>query len=223
MSHDHAGHRTRLRQRLLRDPQSLLDHELIESLLTFALPRCDTKPMAKELLARFGSVRGVLFASPDQVAEVPGLGPAVQALWCTFQEILARAEAEPVARKAQFTSPEQVAGFLRTRLAHRPKEEFWVLLLNTKNHFLHLACIAQGTIDQTAAYPREIAEIALRHRASGIIMVHNHPSGDPTPSAADQDLTNRLRRICSDLGLRFLDHIIIGNPGFYSFQANAHL
>ena len=223
MSHDHAGHRARLRQRLLRDPQGLLDYELVEMLLTFALPRRDTKPMAKELLARFGSVRGILFAPPEQVAQIPGLGPAVQALWSTFQELLARAEAEPVARKEQFTSPEQGAGFLRARLALRPKEEFWVLFLNTKNRFQHLARIAQGTIDQTAAYPREIAELALRHHASGIIVVHNHPSGDPTPSPTDHDLTERLGRICADLGLRFLDHIIVGNPDFYSFHANGHL
>ncbi len=220
---DHLGHRARLRQRLAHDPRGLLDHELLELLLTFALPRRDTKPMAKALLARFGSLRAALLADPAQLVDIPGLGPATQTLWQTLQELVARMEAEPVARREQFQSPEQVARFLRPRLAHRPKEEFWVLLLDTKNRFLHLSCLTKGTVDQTAAYPREIAELALRHHASGLIVAHNHPSGDPIPSAADTELTARLARLCTDLGLRFLDHIIIGDPDFYSFQDHRRL
>jgi DNA repair protein RadC len=219
MNHpDSSGHRSRLRHRLRHDPQSLLDHELLELLLTYALPRRDTKPMAKELLARFGSLRATLWADPHQVHLVPGLGEASATLWLLLQELWARMEAEPVGAREQFTSPGQVAGFLRARLAHRPKEEFWVLLLDTKNRFLHLSRLSQGTVDQTAAYPREVAELALRHHASAIIIAHNHPSGDPTPSTADRELTLRLHRVCTDLGIRLLDHIIMGNPNFFSFQ-----
>ena len=214
----YLGHRERLRKRINTAPRSMADHELLELLLTYALPRKDTKPMAKEMLARFGSIGQALGAAPERVQEVPGLGQGTATFWRTIQECLARKANAPVHQRAQFSSPDQVREMLCSRLGHLTKEEFWVLLVDNQNRLIIFEPVLRGTVDQTAAYPREIIEMALRHHASGIILVHNHPGGDLNPSSQDKILTESMARLCADLGLRLLDHIIVAGNNFSSFR-----
>jgi len=213
------GHRQRLRERLAADPRALSDYELLELLLTHVLPRRDTKPVAKDMITRFGSLADALQADPDRLYEVPGLGEAAASLWRTLRECGARAACRPLAAREQFSSPEQVRDMVCSRLGHLTKEEFWVILVDNQNRLIRFERVFRGTVDQTAAYPREILELALRHHASGLILVHNHPGGDPTPSYQDRLLTETMGRLAADLGLRLLDHIIVTGRTCSSFRA----
>lgn len=215
----HLGHRARLRQRLEHDPRALSDHEVLELLLTYALPRRDTKPMAKEMIARFGSLGQALLASPRRVTEIAGLGEGAAAFWQVLHECRARSACGSVARREKFSSPEQVRDMVCSRLGHLTKEEFWVILVDNQNRLISFERVFQGTVDQTAAYPREILELALRRHAGGLILVHNHPGGNTTPSSQDQALTETVGRLASDLGLRLLDHIIVTSESCSSFRA----
>lgn len=215
----YIGHRQRLRERLNAAPRGLADYELLELLLTYAVPRKDTKPAAKAMLYRFRSLGGCLAAAPEHVAEIPGLGESTITFWRTLQECLARKADSVLTNKEKFTSPDQVRDLVCSRLGHLTKEEFWILLVDNQNRLILFDQVLRGTVDQTAAYPREILELALRHHASGIILVHNHPGGDPTPSQQDRALTETISRLCSDLGLRLLDHLIVVGNDFSSFRA----
>lgn len=213
------GHRSRLRDRFNAAPLAVADYELLELLLTYALPRKDTKAPAKELLRQFGSLQDVLAAAPERIAEIPGLGPGTATLWRILQECQARRANAPLVCRETFTSPEQVRELVCSRLGHLSKEEFWVLLVDNQNRLISFERIQQGTVDQTAAYPREILELALKRHASGLILVHNHPGGNPSPSEPDKQLTTRLSRISEDLGLRLLDHLIVAGNTFTSFRS----
>lgn len=213
------GHRARLRDRFNAAPLALADYELLELLLTYALPRKDTKPLAKELLQRFGSLQEVLAASPERIADIAGLGTGTATLWRLLQECQARRAITPLTRRETFTSPDQVRELVCSRLGHLSKEEFWVLLVDNQNRLIAFERVHQGTVDQTAAYPREILELALKYHASGLILVHNHPGGDTTPSQPDRHLTTRLSRISEELGLRLLDHLIVAGNSFSSLRA----
>ncbi len=208
-----------MRERIATAPRSLADHELLELLLTYAIPRKDTKAIAKEMLLRFGSVGGCLGAAPERLAEIPGLGQATVSFWRTLQECMARKAHAPLQERVKFSSPDQVRELVCSRLGHLTKEEFWLLLVDNQNRLVLFEPIMRGTVDQTAAYPREIIEVALRHHASGIILVHNHPGGNPQPSHQDKVLTESLSHLCAELGLRLLDHLIVVGSDFSSFRA----
>lgn len=213
------GHRARLRTRLAKNPQDLADYELLELLLAHALPRKDTKPMAKALLARFGSMDEVLRTDPDRLTEVQGLGQGVAMFWRLLQECHARRAQDCVRDKVKFSSPEQVRSMVCARLGHLAKEEFWVILVDNQNRLINFERVFSGTVDQTAAYPREILELTLRHKASGLILVHNHPGGDPTPSVQDKNLTESVSRGAKELGIRLLDHLIVTGETYSSFRS----
>lgn len=223
MVEHHLGHRQRLRERLKASPRSLADYELLELLLTYVLPRRDTKPLAKDILARFGSLDRALMADPAALRDIPGLGDAVVTFWTALRECLVRKSAAPLTRRETFSSPEQVRELVRARLGGLTKEEFWVILTDSQNRLLRFERVSRGTVDQTPAYPREILELALRHHASGVILVHNHPGGSPNPSRQDRELTDTLSRLSSELGLRLLDHLIVAGDDFVSFRASGLL
>lgn len=223
MVEHHLGHRQRLRERLNASPRSLADYELLELLLTYVLPRRDTKPLAKDILARFGSLDRALMVEPAALRDIPGLGDAVVTFWTALRECLVRKSAAPLARRETFSSPEQVRELARARLGGLTKEEFWVILTDSQNRLLRFEQVSRGTVDQTPAYPREILELALRHHASGVILVHNHPGGNPNPSRQDRELTDTLSRLSSELGLRLLDHLIVAGDDFVSFRASGLL
>jgi DNA repair protein RadC len=214
----YIGHRKRLKQKFKENSQVLEDYEILELLLGYCLPRKDTKPLAKELLSRFGSLKGVFHARPQELCQVQGLGQGVELFWLLLQEYWARLGREQLPRKQTLSSPLAVLEAVRRRIGFSGKESFWLALVDNKNRLLDLVCVSQGTVDQACIYPREIFRPALENEASGIILVHNHPGGDPRPSVQDQELTRRLQGTGQELGLRVLDHLIVAEDSYYSFQ-----
>jgi DNA repair protein RadC len=217
------GHRQRLRERLLRDPLELADYELLELLLGVVITRRDTKPLAKELLKRFGTLRGVMNARPEELRKVEGFGPALEAFWSLWREMWARVREAPVQERTSLTSPQEVAELAMARLGNSPAEEFWMVAVDNKNRLMGWERISKGTVDQAPVYVREVLAMALKRQASGIILVHNHPGGDPKPSAQDVELTKRLVSSSRDLGIRVLDHLVVTDGSYYSFQAEGRI
>lgn len=202
----------------MKNPRSLADYEIIELALACVLPRRDTKPLAKELISRLGSFKEVFQASGQRLQEVPGLGPGVEMFWTLLAEVRARMSEAPVAEKAVFSSPTEVAQLAMARFGHLRTEEFWVALVDNKNRLLAWEKVSEGTVDQTMVYVREVLLLALRRQATGMILVHNHPGGDPRPSSQDVELTRRLVRAGIDLGVRVLDHLVVTDREYSSFQ-----
>ena len=212
----HAGHRARLRERLAREAQAVAYYEVLELLLGYALPRRDTKPLAKELLRRFGSIRGAVDARPDELAQVPGFGPGLAAFWQVLREVLARRASSPLRQREVLATPEAVAHMARERLAALPHEESWVALVDAQNRLIAWERLCRGGVSAVPLQPRDVLEAALGRKASGIILVHNHPGGDARPSQPDVALTQGLQRLAPQLGLRFLDHVIVTDGDCYS-------
>ncbi|MDR0816517.1 MAG: DNA repair protein RadC [Desulfovibrio sp.] len=214
----HKGHRARLRARLERDPSVMADYEVLELLLGYGLTRKDTRPLAEDLLRRFGSMRGVLDARPDELMHVVGFGPGLMAIWRVLRELLARYAASAVRRREELATPQAVAKMARARLAGCPHEECWMALVNSRNGLIAWERLRRGSISAVPVHPRDVLEVALAHKASGIILVHNHPGGSPEPSGADLTLTEELRQLAPRMGLRFLDHVIVTEGDCYSIM-----
>lgn len=219
----YQGHRQRLRKRLFDDSRKLADYELLEVLLGFVILRKDTKPLAKELLRRFKNLRGVFAAQPQELQEVEGFGDSAAAFWVALNELKARIDEAPVQSRVVFSNPKVVADLAKARLGDKVSEEFWVAFLDNKNRLMSWELVSTGTVDQAPVYPREVLRLALERKASGIVMVHNHPGGDPRPSKSDVDITMRVSRAAQDLGVRMLDHVIVAESDFFSFQSQGML
>ncbi|MGE4296591.1 MAG: DNA repair protein RadC [Desulfovibrionaceae bacterium] len=217
------GHRERLRGRLAKDARALADYEVLELLLAQVVVRRDTKPLAKALLERFGTIRAVLEAKPEALRTVPGFGPALESFWVLLREVRARWSEEPLAKKAVLDQPKAVADMAMARLGHKTEEEFWVALVDTGNRLIAFEPLSRGTVDRTAIYPREVLALALKHAARSIILVHNHPGGNPMPSAQDEEMTKRIGQAAKDLDVRLLEHIIVTEDDYYSFQMHRKL
>lgn len=214
------GHRDRLRTRF-RDggAQALADYEVLELLLFRSIPRRDVKALAKALIARFGSLADVLSAPHDRLCEVPGLKSAT-----AVDLALVRAAADALARgavagKEILSSWSQVLDYCRTTMAFGEVEQFRILFLDKKNWLVRDEVQQSGTVDHTPVYPREVVKRALELGASALILAHNHPSGDPTPSRADIVMTNAIARAAHPLGVRVHDHVIVGRQGHASLRA----
>ena len=214
----YIGHRSRLKERLEENAASLQDYEVLELVLGYALPRRDTKPLAKALLGHFGTLAGVYGARPEELADVSGVGPGLVTFWRLWREYWARVEESELRQREACGSPEVIADMARARLGYLGKEELWLACLDTKNRLLAFVPVNQGTVNQAVAYPREILAVALRREAAAIVLVHNHPGGDPLPSKEDRDLTRRIAFLAQEMGLRLLDHIIVAEKKYYSFQ-----
>ena len=219
----YTGHRERLRQRLGRDSRQLADYEVLELLLGYVLRRSDTKPLAKALLARFGTIRGVFSARPEDLRRLEGFGPGLETFWSLWRETWARLSESPLHEKEVLGSPEAVAAMAMARLGHKATEEFWMALVDTKNRLVGWEPLAQGTVDQAAVYVREVMHTALRFEAHGIVLVHNHPGGSPEPSNEDKAFTARAVEAARTLGIRLLDHIIVAESGYFSFHSEGLL
>ncbi|MDR3358561.1 MAG: DNA repair protein RadC [Desulfovibrio sp.] len=219
--HPHNGHRARLRAKLARDVTALADYEILELFLGYGLTRKDTRPLAEELLRRFKNVRGVLDARPDELLHVPGFGPGLVGLWQVLRELLARYVASPVRKREELATPRAVADMARARLAGCPHEECWIALVNSKNGLIAWERLKLGGVNAVPVQPREVLEIALASKASGIILVHNHPGGSPEPSEEDIALTKELLQLAPRMGLRFLDHVIVTEGDCYSATQRA--
>ena len=217
------GHRRRLRERFQRYGSQMEDYEILELLLTYALPRRDTKPLAKELLERFGNLKGVLAADPRELRDVPGFGPGLERFWALWREFWARLEQQELAPKVRVDCPERVAETARRRLGYEAVESLWAALLDNKNRLITFHELRRGSVDHVPIQAREVLTPALEYKASALILVHNHPGGDPTPSGQDLELTKRLQEVASELGIRVLDHIVVAEETHRSLRGEGIL
>jgi DNA repair protein RadC len=217
---DTAGHRARLRQRLNdTGGDGLLDHELIEYLLALAIPRRDTKPLAKALLREFGGIGGLLTADAQALSRVPGMGEtSIAALKIAHAAAIRLVKAE-IADRPVLANWQALLDYLRADMAHHPIERVRVLHLNTRNMLIRDELMSEGSIDQAAVHIREVIRRAIDLGSAAIILVHNHPSGDPSPSRADIDLTRSIMEAGKRLNIAVHDHIIIGTGGHASLRA----
>jgi len=218
------GHRARMRQRLLaRGPDSLADYEMLEMLLFFAQPKGDTKPLAKALINKFGSFAAVLAAPQRELAAVNGLGDhSVAAIKLVQAASLRMSQAELIDRPI-LNQWGLLIDYLTAVLARERIEHFRVLYLDTRNRLLADEAQARGTVNHTPVYPREVVKRALELQATAMILVHNHPSGDPTPSAEDVAMTQEVNAAAAALGVTLHDHVIIGNGRWRSLRQDGLL
>ncbi|ODT15699.1 MAG: hypothetical protein ABS35_30675 [Kaistia sp. SCN 65-12] len=215
-----VGHRERLKTRF-RDQggEAVADYELLELILFQAVPRRDTKPLAKALLARFGTFSDVLAAPEARLVEVPGIGPSVATHLKLVHAAATRYARGAVRQRPLLGSWSAVIDYCRAAMAYEEKEQFRILFLDRKNVLIADEVQQVGTVDHTPVYPREVMKRALELSATAIVLVHNHPSGDPTPSRADIDMTKTIVEIAQPLGIAVHDHIIVGRQGHASFRA----
>jgi len=217
------GHRKRLKERLMENSRALADYEVLELLLSYVNFRRDNKPMAKDMLERFKTIRGVYMARGGEMRDIEGFGPGYEQFWALLREFWARVNEHPLHKRAVLNCPEVVAGMAQARLGPAESEEFWVALVDNKNRLVGWDQVSKGTVDQAAVYPREVLSLALTRKASGVILVHNHPGSDPKPSIQDVELTKRIKTAASEINLRVLDHIIVTESRFFSFQTEGIL
>ena len=213
-------HRERMRERFQElGGESLRDYELLEMILFQALPRVDTKPIAKALLARFGSFAEVLAAPPARLVEVKGVGDRaahhLKVVYAAAQRFLK----DPVKQGQLLDSWTAVVDYCRAAMAYEPIEQFRILFLDKRNVLIADEVQQSGTVDHTPVYPREVVKRALELSSTAIILVHNHPSGDPTPSRADINMTKSIVDIAKPLGIAVHDHLIVGKKGHASFRS----
>lgn len=219
-----ADHRQRLRARFADGgAQAVAEYELLELILFRAIPRQDVKPLARALLDTFGDLAGVISAPPARLRQVRGAGDAV-----VLELKLVEAAAQRMARARVLNRPvlsswNALLDYCHTAMAHRSTEQFRILFLDRKNVLIADEEQAKGTVDHVPVYPREVVKRALELDASALILVHNHPSGDPTPSQADIAMTAQIAQACQALGLTLHDHLVIGRAREVSFRAEGLL
>jgi len=217
----YINHRKRLRERFRKTgADGMHDYELLELLLTFSIPRRDVKPVAKRLISRFGGLSGVLDADQKKLEELNGVGDMSATLIRLVKELYSTYLAENMKKGDALSSPDAVLKFVRVRLSGMSNEAFMVIFMNVKNEVIDYTILHEGTVDNVAVYPRRIVESALSRHAAGIILVHNHPSGNPMPSKEDKALTRDIADAAITLDIRVLDHIIVGKDGYFSFMEN---
>lgn len=213
------GHRERLRERFRRAGlEGFADYELVELLLTFVIPRRDTKPLAKVLVERFGGLKGVLDAGPADLSQVDGIGAQAAVFLPLIKAVFKRYFEWEVRETDPLTSPEAVVAYARAHLEGLKNEVFDVIYLSTKNRVIARDRLSEGTLDRSAVYPRRVLAGAFQHNAAAMIFVHNHPSGDPKPSPEDRALTRLLAQVAKGVDVSVLDHLIIGNGRYFSFR-----
>jgi DNA repair protein RadC len=216
----YLGHRDRLRERALAGGLAALpDYEILELQLFRAIPRGDVKPLAKQLLARFGSLGGVLGATADELKTVKGVGEALALDLKLLHETSLRTAREAVGKRPVISSWSALLAYVKTALAHEAREQFRVLFLDKKNQLIADEVMNRGTVDHAPVYPREVMRRALELSARAVILVHNHPSGDPTPSAADIDMTRQVVDAGRPLRIAVHDHLIAARDGVASLKA----
>ena len=222
---DHRrDHRSRLRHRFMEGGAAAMpDYELLELILFRALPRGDTKPLAKRLLKTFGDLNRVMAASPARIKDVNGAGQAVVEQLKIMEAVAHRMARAQVIQKPILSSWDSLLGYLQTAMAHQQIEQFRVLYLDRKNVLIADEEQGKGTVDHVPVYPREVVKRALELNASALILVHNHPSGDPSPSEADIEMTYAIRDAAQVLGIVLHDHLIIGKATELSFRSQGLL
>ncbi len=216
----YLGHRKRLRERFMSSgADALADYELMELVLFRALPRSDTKPLAKTLIDRFGSFAEVISAPPSRLQEVKGVGETVTTELKLIQAASLRLQQSSILDKTPLQSWSQLIAYCRSSMAYKETEQFRILFMDKKNILIADEVQQEGTVDHTPVYTREVIKRALELSASAIILVHNHPSGDVTPSRADINMTKQIIEAAEKLNITVHDHLIIGREGHASLKS----
>ncbi|MGB4106414.1 MAG: DNA repair protein RadC [Alphaproteobacteria bacterium] len=213
------GHRDRLRQRFRDAPASLADYELLELVLFLAIPQRDVKPLAKSLIARFGNLPGVMNAPADELTKIDGIKENTALALKSITALSHRALKAELMKKPVLNSWDRLMDYCTATMAHETREHFRILFLNKKNEIIADEIQGSGTVDHTPAYPREIMKRALELGATALILVHNHPSGDPKPSAADIEMTRQILRAAEPFNIIIHDHVIVSKNGYSSFKS----
>jgi DNA repair protein RadC len=216
----YLGHRHRLRDRLLeKGPESLADYELLELLLALALPRVDVKPLAKTLIKEFGSFAGAISADPAALLKVKGMGEGAIAGHKTVRAAALLMTKQELLKQPVIANWQKLLDYCRISLAEEKTEQFHLLFLDHKNALIAHERQQKGTVDHAPVYPREVVKRALELQASAIIMLHNHPSGDPTPSKDDVTMTKAVAAAAEKLGILLHDHVVVGRKGHASLRS----
>lgn len=219
-----ADHRKRLRTRFMEGGAGAMpDYELLELVLFRAIPRQDVKPLAHLLMAEFGDFNRVVSAPLDRLRSIKGVGDAVIIELKVVEAAAQRLARARILNRHVISSWDALVDYCYTTMAHRETEQFRVLFLDRKNVLIADEEQGKGTVDHVPVYPREVAKRALELNASALILVHNHPSGDPTPSQSDIDMTNQMEKACGALGLTLHDHLIVGKSRELSFKSEGYL
>jgi DNA repair protein RadC len=220
----HSDHRKRLRGRFMDGgAQAMPDYELLELVLFRAIPRRDVKPLAKTLMQTFGDFNRVITAPAGRLRQISGVGESVVQEFKIVEAAAHRLARAKVMQRHIISNWDAVLDYCHTTMAHRETEQFRVLFLDRKNVLIADEEQAKGTVDHVPVYPREVVKRALELNASAIILVHNHPSGDPTPSEADISMTAQINDACAALGLTLHDHLIVGKSAELSFRSAGYL
>jgi DNA repair protein RadC len=222
---DYLGHRQRLKTRFEETGfQGFQDYEALEFLLYFAIPRKDTKPIARSLLKRFNSFTGVIHADAQELEKIKGMGPhaalylkAIGAAVGFYFDERARQE------DFQFTNLEQVVDYFRALIGGKPNEVMRILYLNSKNRLIYAENLSEGTVSEAVAFPRKIVEGALKYRATTVIIGHNHPGGLPEPSENDDAVTGEIDKALHTVGITLQEHIIVATDGYFSYRQAGQL
>jgi DNA repair protein RadC len=215
----YQGDRERLRDRFMKGSEALPDYELLELILFRAIPRRDVKPLAKALVARFGGFAEALNAPPERLREVAGLGEAAIVEFRIVREAALRLAQAKVMKREVISSWQALLDYCSASMAYNSVEQFRILFLDRQNVLIADEVQQTGTVDHTPVYPREVVKRALELNASALILVHNHPSGDPTPSQADIEMTRRIAGTAEPLGIQLHDHLVIGKGRHASFKS----
>jgi len=220
----HLGHRERLKKRFVDTRgEGLADYEVLELLLMQFIPRRDVKPAAKELLRVAGSLSKVLDLPLYEIAKINGIGAKSAFVFEVLKAFNMRAKRQAILKKATFLNKLDLLAYLYDKLTPLNHEEFHVIYLDSKNRLLAEEMLFRGTIDTSVVYPREVMKAALEKGARSLVLVHNHPSGDPTPSQDDFHLTEQIQKLATPMGIHIEDHIVIGDGMHYSFKDQGKL
>jgi len=213
------GHRARLKERFDHAGfAGFHDYEILELLLTYVVARKDTKPLAKNLCKKFGGFTGVLNASRQEILSVPGMGVEGARVLAVIREACQSYLRGELETRDLVASPQRAAEYCRMALGGKPHEVVHALFLDSQNRLIAEKTLFEGTVDESRVYPRRVVEESLRNHAAGVILSHNHPSGRVQPSQEDEALTQKIREALKVVEIKFLDHVIVGAEGFYSFR-----
>ncbi|MDR0297010.1 MAG: DNA repair protein RadC [Rickettsia sp.] len=216
----YIGHRQRLRQRIIVSAENLADYELLEMILFSVIPRKDVKPLAKELLTRFGSLADLINTDKEKLLNVKGTNDNLYVNFVIMRELTNRMLKQKVINQNVISSWSILIDYLKATMGNMKTEQFRILFLNKKNVLIADEVLSQGTIDQATIYPREIIKRALFNEAGAIILVHNHPSGVSKPSNTDIKLTRKIVETCANVNISVHDHVIIAANEYFSFKSN---
>ena len=221
MSNVHDGHRDRMRKRFLQEgADGMATHEILEMLLYGTIPRGDTNEIAHHLIDEFGSISNLIEADPYEIAKTAGVGVKSAVFLSLLHELVRRYEREKLDQKPALTSISRSVDYCKALLAYRSRECFYAVCLDSRRKIIHTSKVSEGTVNDSLVSPRIVVEKALRYKATGVLLCHNHPGGSVKPSMEDVHLTNQLRKMLEPLGVVVMDHIIIGENQYFSFFEN---